>query len=148
MKRLAVLVVLLTTLGATAQKHHGSRMGKGVKVDMTAEQLATLQTKKMALALDLTNSQQKKVMEINLAQAEVRKAKREELKTKKEKGELKKPTSDERFAMENARLDRQIAHHQKMKEILTEEQYKTWKKLTLGKRIQGKKKMQEKGRRG
>ena len=31
MKRLAVLVVLLTTVGATAQKHHGSRMGKRSK---------------------------------------------------------------------------------------------------------------------
>ncbi len=148
MKRLAVLVVLLTTLGATAQKHHGSRMEKRVMADMTAEQLATLHTKKLILALDLTKGQQKQVMEINLAQAELRKVKHEELKAKKESGEFKRPSADERFAMENARLDHQIAHHQKMKDVLTEEQYKTWKKLTLGKRMNGKKKMQEKGRRG
>ena len=106
---------------------------KGVKADMTAEQLATLQTKKLVLALDLTSSQQKDIMEINFAQAEMRKAKREELKTKKEKGELKKLTADERFEMANARLDAQIAHHQRMKEVLTEDQYKTWKKLSMGK---------------
>lgn len=148
MKRLAVVLILLMSVGAFAQKHQGSKMGKGYKSDLTTEQLATLHTKKMTLALDLTDRQQKQVMEIHLEQAEVRKAKHEEIKAKKESGEWKKPTSDERFEMENARLDRQIAHHQKMKEILDEEQYQTWKKLTLLKRKNGKKKMQERGRRG
>ena len=148
MKQLVVLVVLLTSVGAMAQRHQDSRMGKKVKAEMTAEQLATLQTKKLILALDLTNHQEKQVMAINLEQAAFRKTKREEFQAKKESGTRKEPTADQRFAMANARLDRQIAHHQKMKEILTEEQYKTWKKLTLGKRMNGKKKMQEKGRRG
>ncbi|WP_422348977.1 hypothetical protein [Flagellimonas sp.] len=148
MKRLVVLVLLLTSVGAMAQRHQDSRMGKKIKADMTAEQLATLHTKKLILALDLTSRQEQQVMAINLEQAEFRKAKHEEFQTKKESGTFKKPTADERFAVENARLDRQIAHHQKMKEVLTEEQYKTWKKLALGKRMNGKKKMQEKGRRG
>lgn len=148
MKRLVVIMILLMSVGVFAQKHQGSKMGKGYKSDLTAEQLATLQTKKLTLALDLTSRQQKQVMEISLEQAEARKAKHEEIKAKKESGEWKKPSSDERFAMENARLDRQIAHHQRMKEVLDEEQYQTWKKLTLLKRKNGKKKMQERGRRG
>nr|WP_299388030.1 hypothetical protein [Allomuricauda sp.] len=148
MKRLVILMVLLTTIGATAQRHQGSRTGKGFNGDMTTEQVATLKTKKLTLALDLTQRQQQKILEINLAQAEKRKAKYEEIKAKKENGEWKKPTSDERFEMANARLDEQIAHQQQMKEVLTDEQYQTWKKLSLKKRMNGKKKMQEKGRRG
>lgn len=148
MKQLAVLVVFLTTLGATAQKHDGPNMRQWAKADMTAEQLATLHTKKMTLVLDLTDKQAEKIMAINLEEAERRKAKRAEIKAKKESGEWKRPTSNERFEMENARLDHQIAQHQKMKEVLTEEQYQTWKKLKLKKVMNGKKKMQEKGRRG
>nr|WP_299170200.1 hypothetical protein [uncultured Allomuricauda sp.] len=146
MKQLVTLMVLLTTIGVVAQKHTKGR--KGQKMDMTVEQLATLETKKMTLVLDLTKAQQSKVMDINLEKAEYRKAKFAEIQAKKESGEWQKPTSDERFAFENARLDRQIAHQQKMKEVLNKEQYQTWKKLKLRKGMNGKKKMQEKGRRG
>ncbi|SNY92220.1 hypothetical protein [Flagellimonas pacifica] len=148
MKQLAVMLVLLTTVGAVAQRHEGPRMGKGPKMNMTAEQMATLKTKKLTLALDLTKAQQTKVMDINLDLAEYRKAKFAKIQAKKESGEWKRPTSDERFAFENARLDHQIAHQQKMKEVLTKEQYQTWKKLRSRKGMNGKKKMQEKGRRG
>lgn len=148
MKRFVVLVVVLATMSATAQKHDGPRTGKSAKADMTAAQIATLRTKKLTLALDLNEGQQKQVMEISLEEAEMRKAKHEEIKTKKESGEWRKPTPDERFEIENARLDYQIAHHQKMKKVLSDEQYQTWKKLKLRKGIKGKKKMQEKGRRG
>ncbi|WP_136465799.1 hypothetical protein [Flagellimonas onchidii] len=146
MKQLAVVLVLMTTMNVVAQKPTKTRQGQ--KMDMTAEQLATLKTKKMALVLDLTTSQQAKVMDINLEEAEYRKARYEEIKTKKESGEWKRPTSDERFEFENARLDRQIAHQQRMKEVLTKDQYQTWKKIKLKKGLNGKKKMQEKGRRG
>ncbi|MEX0313103.1 MAG: hypothetical protein AB3N18_02925, partial [Allomuricauda sp.] len=105
-------------------------------------------TKKMALALDLTSAQQAKVMDINLEEAEYRKARYEEIKVKKESGEWKRPTSDERFEFENAQLDRQIAHQQRMKEILPKDHYQTWKKIKLKKGMNGKKKRQEKGRRG
>ncbi len=148
MKRLAVLLVLLTTIGAMGQRHEGNRAGKGMAKDLTPEQMATLHTKKLTLALDLTETQQDQVMVLNLEQAEDRKARRQEIKTKKESGEWQKPTTEQRFEMENARLDRQIAHQQRMKQVLTEEQYTTWKKLRLHKSIHGKKKMQERGRRG
>ncbi len=148
MKRLAVLLVLLAATGAMGQRHEGHRMGKGHVMDLTPEQLATLHTKKLTLALDLTENQQDQVMVLNLEQAEDRKARWEEIKAKKESGEWEKPTPEQRFEMENARLDRQIAHQQRMKQVLTEEQYNTWKKLRLHKSVHGKKKMQERGRRG
>ncbi|WP_420320298.1 hypothetical protein [Flagellimonas sp.] len=146
MKQLAVLLALMTSMSIMAQRP--ARGQKGARMDFTVEQLATLKTKKLTLALDLTNAQQAKVMDISLEQAEYRKAKYAEIKAKKESGEWQKPTSDERFAFENARLDRQIAHQQRMKEVLTKEQYQTWKELKLKKGMNGKKKMQEKGRRG
>lgn len=148
MKRLVVALALLVSLGALAQQQHGHRMHKGPKMDMTAEQMATLQTKQMTLALDLTKVQQQKVMTINLDEAKHKKAKWEEIKAKRESGEWKKSTSEERFEMENARLDHQIAHQEKMREVLNDEQYQTWKKLRFAKAHHGKKKMQESGRRG
>lgn len=148
MKRLVVVLVLMTITSVSAQRKHNPGMEKGFRSDLSIEQLATLQTKKLTLALDLSQRQQEQVMKISLEQAEMRKAKKEERKARKSSGEQKKPTADERFAMENARLDSQIAHHQKMKDVLNEEQYQTWKKLKLLKRKNGKKKMQEKGRRG
>ncbi|KQC31149.1 hypothetical protein [Flagellimonas eckloniae] len=148
MKRLVVVLVLLATVGAIAQKRDNQRIGKGQKADLSVEQLATLQTKKLTLVLDLTSEQQRQVMEINLEEAEMRKEKFAERKAKKESGEVKKPTADERFEMQSARLDHQIAQQQKMKEVLNEEQYQIWKKLKLRKAENGKKKMQEKGRRG
>lgn len=147
MKRLVVLVVILTTIGATAQRKKGHGEGKGQKADLTVEQLATLQTKKMTLVLDLSTKQQKQVMEINLEDAEMRKAKHEERKAHKENGEGK-PTADERFAMQNALLDHQIAQQQKMKEVLTEDQYEIWKKIKLKRAANGKKKMKESSSRG
>lgn len=148
MKQLAVLLVLLTTMGTVAQKPKATKARKVPKMNMTAEQMAALSTKKMTLVLDLTKAQQAKVMDINLEQAEFRKAKFAEIQAKRESGEWKRPTSDERFEFESARLDRQIAHHQKMKEVLNKEQYQTWKRLKLKKGMNGKKKMQERGRRG
>lgn len=148
MKRLAVMVLLLTSLGAMAQKGDGQRARKSPKMDMTAEQMATLQTQKMTLALDLTKAQQEKIMQIHLDEATSRKEKWDEMKAKRESGEWQKPTSEERFQMENARLEHQIAIQAKMKDILNDEQYQTWKKMKKQKAVHGKKKMQQRGSRG
>ncbi|WP_318345239.1 hypothetical protein [Flagellimonas baculiformis] len=148
MKRLAVMVLLLTSLGAVAQKSEGQRFRKGPEMDLTAEQMATLQTKKMTLALDLTKAQQEKIMKLHLEEATSRKEKWEEMKAKRESGEWQKPTSEERFEMENARLDHQIALQTKMKEILDDEQYQSWKKMKKQKAMHGKKRMQQRGSRG
>ncbi|MEL4306561.1 hypothetical protein [Joostella sp. CR20] len=94
--------------------------------DLSPAQIATLQTKKMALELDLTEAQQKDVLSLNTELATSRKAQMETMKAKKESGE--KPTSDERYAMMNKRLDEQLAVQTKMKKILNEDQYKMWKR--------------------
>ncbi|KJD32613.1 hypothetical protein PK35_10465 [Tamlana nanhaiensis] len=131
MKKLILIAVAFVGLQAVAQEgpRDGQRKERMEKMmSMSAEEIATLQTKRMTLHLDLTESQQAKIQKINLENATQRKAKFEEMKAKKEKGELKKPTDEERYAMENARLDHQIAMKRKMKDILNDDQYAKWEK--------------------
>lgn len=127
MKKTVMMAVLLAGLTATAQK--GERAHRDAMKDLTPEQVATLQTKKMTLALDLTEVQQQQIKAIQLENAEMRKAKMEERKAQKEEREAKKPTSEERYAMANARLDHQIAQKAEMKKILSEEQYTQWQRM-------------------
>ncbi|WP_175455377.1 hypothetical protein [Pricia antarctica] len=96
---------------------------------MTPDQTATLRTKKMTLALDLTEVQQKQIQTLNLENAKTRESSMEKRKSIKENGESKKPTPEERYAMKNERLDRMIAQKAEMKDILSTEQYGKWEKM-------------------
>ncbi|WP_430968651.1 hypothetical protein [Spongiimicrobium sp. 2-473A-2-J] len=132
MKKVILAVMVMAGLTAMAQKGEG-KGHHGFMKDMTPEQLATLQTKKMTLALELSAKQQQQIQRINLENAELRKAKMEELRTKKESGKREKPTADERFTMLNERLDKKIAAQSELKRILNEEQFEQWKKMQLAK---------------
>jgi len=129
MKKLVVLVVLMAGITAIAQKPERERGHRGDMKDMSPEQIATLQTKQMTLALDLTDAQQKKIQSLNLENAVKRSEKMNEMKARKESGEAKKLTSEERYSMKTAMLDHQIAQKEKMKEILNKEQYIKWEKM-------------------
>ncbi|MEZ4803643.1 MAG: hypothetical protein R2797_12800 [Gelidibacter sp.] len=127
MKNLLMIAIAIVTLNATAQERK-KEAPKGdmkermeARQEMTPEEIAQLQTKKMTLHLDLTSAQQSEVEKLLLAEAKERKAKMETFKAKKEAGE--KPTKDERVKMENARLDHEIEFKKKMKAILNAEQY-------------------------
>ncbi|SIT12961.1 hypothetical protein SAMN05421766_11226 [Zobellia uliginosa] len=137
MKKIIVALVCMIGLTAMAQREKGHNRDQ--MKDLTAEQIATLHTKKMTLALDLTSAQQEKIKAIHLEEAKARKAKHEERKAKKEEGERKRPTSEERFAMENAKLDKMIALKAEMKDILSAEQYEKWKKMQQHRKKKGSK---------
>ncbi|MBT9187684.1 hypothetical protein [Zobellia russellii] len=128
MKKILIALVCMVGLTAMAQREKGHHGRDGMK-DLTAEQIATLHTKKMTLALDLTPDQQAKMKAINLDEAKQRKAKLEERKAQREEGERKKPTSEERYAMQNAKLDKMIARKAQMKEILSTDQFEKWQKM-------------------
>lgn len=131
MKRLALLAVAFLALQATAQerqKGHQNKERAQKMMNLSAEEMATLQTKKMTLHLDLTEAQQAKIQKLNLENATKRKAMMEARKAKKESGNAEKPSKDERLAMMNTRLDHQIAMKAKMKDILNAEQYAKWEK--------------------
>lgn len=129
MKKLILLVVLMAGITAIAQKPERERGNRGDMKDMSPEQMATLQTKQMTLALDLTDDQQKQIQSLNLENAMARAEKMKEMKAKKESGEAMKFTSEERYAMQTARLDQQIAQKEKMKKILNTEQYGKWEAM-------------------
>lgn len=144
MKNIIYAFAILFTLNVAAQEG-SDRKGKKDKREMlkglTSEQQANLLTKKLTLALDLSDRQQSQVLALNTKVATKRKAKIEAHKAKKEKGE--KPTKEQRYQMMNERLDAKIAYKKKMKEILSDEQYKRWEKMQARKG-KGKKKMKGK----
>jgi len=129
MRKLVLAVILMIGLGAMAQKPNQEKGQRSYMNNMSPEQMATLQTKRMTLALDLTDAQQKQIQNLNLENATQRAGKMKEMKAKKENGELKKSTSEERYNMQLAMLDHQIAQKNKMKKILDKEQYVKWEKM-------------------
>ncbi|MFB9056140.1 hypothetical protein ACFFU9_05225 [Mariniflexile ostreae] len=159
MKKLAIIALAFITLQATAQKKANSQREGRDRTEkfqnISAEDMATLQTKKMTLHSDLNEKQQKAIKALNLENATTRKAKMEARKASKEKGSIQKPSQEDRVKMMNERLDHQIAMKAKMKNILNEEQFEKWEKQHMrnahndkgSKRRQGKsrKAMQKQG---
>jgi hypothetical protein len=133
MKKLVLIAIAFIGLQAMAQKpqNEGRRNHNKMMMNLSAEEIATLQTKKMILFLDLNESQQVKIKSINLENATKRKAMMAERKAKKESGTAQKPTQEERYAMANAKLDHKIAMKAKMKDILNKEQYEKWEKAQM-----------------
>jgi len=135
MKKLIAIVALFVSVTALAQdgprhKRHNKMM------DATAEEMADIQTKRLTLALVLDDKQQKDIYNLELAAAKERKAKWEERKEKMEARKDQKLTEAEREAMQKERkanyaamLDKQIAHQEKMQNILTEKQFDQWKEM-------------------
>ena len=125
MKKFLLIAMAVASLQVGAQegkKEGPNRHDKMMK--LSAEDMASLQTKKMTLHLDLNDKQQKEIYAINLENAKLRKAHMEDRKAKREAGE--KPSQEERVAMMNAQLDRKIEIKEKMKTILNTEQFAKW----------------------
>ena len=141
MKKVLITMALFVGLTGFAQKREHRGHKKGMHNDLTAEQIATLKTKKMALALDLSKAQQQQVMALNVEEAKFRKANRAERKENRENEEKERPNAEERFEMQNEHLDRRLAHQEKLKQILNDEQYQTWKKLNHKRHVNGRKRM-------
>ncbi len=153
MKKLFFVLIALVAFNIQAQeddkevKKRKSLEKRAFMEKLTAEEAASLKTKKMALDLDLTEAQKREINKINLEIAKERKAKREERKNRKESGvERTKPSKEERLKMMNERLDQQIATKKKIKSILNEKQYEKWEQTKKQrKRNLKKRKMNKKG---
>jgi len=129
-------VAMLFTLTITAQEK--KEISKK-RTPLTSEQTATLQSKKMALHLDLDEKQQNAVYELMKKNADERKKKMTALKEKKEQGLAL--SADERFQHENDRLDNQLEQKAAIKNILTKEQYEKWEKSAIAKKKNSNRKM-------
>lgn len=132
MKKIAILLVALLAIQVTSHAQRQGHAKKGERankmMNLSAEEIATLQTKKMTLHYDLNESQQAKIQAINLENATKRKAMMEARKARKESGDAQRPSKEERLKMANAKLDHKIAMKAKMKDILNDEQYAKWEK--------------------
>jgi hypothetical protein len=127
MKKLIILCAVLAGCNLQAQdrgkRHYFS--------EMTPEQIATLGSKHLALALDLSQEQQNKVMELQLENINERRVLMQQRKSAVEDNDSIGPGT--RFDRLNSRLDRQLAYKSEMKGILSEAQYAQWEKLHSGK---------------
>lgn len=124
-KILSLAIIALISVSTFAQRHNSEM--KRERPNLSAEQMADLRTKKMTLALDLNERQQKEIFEINKEMAADHKKIKEARKVMKESD--KKPSSDEIYKKKSERLDKMIAHKTEMKKILTPEQYEKWEKM-------------------
>lgn len=152
MKRLFLIVFALVAFQTNAQDRKpdfkkGERHAHIERFkDFSPEEIATLQTKKMTLALDLTEAQQKKVEKLLLEKTTERKAKMEE-RQERMKDSNEKPSKGERYVMMNERLDNQIEMKQKLSQILDKEQMEKWEEIQM-KRKQFKHKKPRESRKG
>lgn len=132
MKKILVIAIALISLQGVAQERQREHRKEDRKErpqtlkDLTPEQAATLQTKKMALHLDLSEAQQKEIYQLNLANAKERESKMEAVKKMRESDE--KPSKEAHYDMMNERLDNQIAQKKQLKSILTKEQFEKLEK--------------------
>lgn len=122
MKKVFIVAVLAISLSSVAQDRK-ERPSRGEMEQMTPEQRSQLLVKKMTLELDLNAKQQDQVAKIIAEQSAKREAMRAERKAKMEERKIN------RFEMANKLLDEQIAMKDKMKSILSADQFAKWEAL-------------------
>lgn len=148
MRKVIIALVLLGSFSAVqAQGHQAMKKMKAQRQmlsELAPEERATLKTKKMTLALDLTAKQQRGVQALNEEEA---RWKQEMMETRKEARESSETRSsaEERYKRQNQVLDQQIAYQQQLRELLDEDQYLRWKKIRA-RSVAGKRSMLRKGR--
>jgi hypothetical protein len=130
MKNLILITIAIFTLQTVnaqrpewTKNKDGQHSSMSFMQDLSAEQMATLQTKRMTFQFDLSEQQISKVQQINLSFAEIRKNKMQEFKNKKQQ---EKPSADKRYKMMIARLDNRIAYKKELATILSKEQLEKW----------------------
>ena len=136
MKKIASIILLVFAVVFTTDAQQKRKRMR--KEKMTPEQSATLAVKRMALNLELSDAQQRKIKPLLVAQMKEKQALWKEIK--KAKTEKEKITAEKRFKEANARLDSQLAFQKKMKTILNAEQYEKFKKMQAAKKRIGKRK--------
>ncbi|NND15366.1 MAG: hypothetical protein HKN89_03475 [Eudoraea sp.] len=142
-----IMMALFVLFGLTVWSQDGHRGHRHDKKDkLTAEQRSVLQSKKLTLALDLSEAQQEQMQELLLKKEQDRDTKMAERKEARQERDSTKLSQEQRFAKNNERLDAQIAHKQEIKEILTEEQYEKWEKLAHHKKRRSKQHKRGKGK--
>lgn len=147
MKKILILMLALTSSVAFAQHggrgHHRQGGDKAELLkELSVEQLAQLETKKLTLALDLNAAQQQEMLKVQTTIAQDKKAMLAEREARKAANETQKLTPDQRFEKMDAALDKKIAIKSEIKAILSDQQFEKWE------RMQHQRKGRKKGRQG
>ncbi|MFD1293393.1 Spy/CpxP family protein refolding chaperone [Lutibacter holmesii] len=140
------VIAMLISLNITAQKNNKQQRNRS---DFTPEQMATLKVKKMTLDLDLNDSQQKEIYAIEKTNAEERVKIRTQMRANRDNGV--QLSSDEKFELQQTRLDKMIAHKAALKTILTKDQFTKWEENMNSRKRDGKKQLaqnKQKGKKG
>jgi protein CpxP len=114
MKKILFLMTLLAI---------GISQAQNTKRDRSPEQVASIQSKKMTLALDLDATQQARVEQLLLVNAKERQTHKMNKKDRVQLNDLEKLTRMETM------LDKRIVVKREMKSILNADQYKSWEKM-------------------
>lgn len=127
MKKVLLAVLLVVGFTTFAQEKKQSDVKRPDIEKLSPEQRSELHLKKLTLELGLNDNQQKEIGKIMQEQAVKREAAMAQRKANKDKGI--KPTADERYAAANKKLDEEILVKEKLKQILTPEQFKKWEDM-------------------
>jgi len=121
MKMWILAMTMMVAAGVNAQdkKQH--------REPFKPEQRAELQAKRMTLALDLNEKQQKEVQKLFLENGKERAEYRRQHMAEWHTG--KKLSTDEKFAVKSKILDDRIAMNSNMKKILNEKQFEKFEKM-------------------
>lgn len=125
MKKVLVIFVFLIGSGIYAQPGGGKQFhSRESRPELTTEQRATIQSKRMTLALGLDTPQQAQLE--NMLKKHL--SALSEFRDNRASGEgmENSGTPPTRFERLNQRLDRQIAFQEELKGILTERQFARW----------------------
>ena len=122
-----LLLSLLSIVSFNSFSQNRKQLGNKLK-SFSAEQIATLQTKKLTLSLDLNLKQQNEIFNVFLEEVKLKKTKRGEINERKSNS-MEGLSSEEIFDMMNEKLDHQIALNNKMKTILNKDQFLVWQEL-------------------
>lgn len=121
MKKMLLLIVILTVGITTAQEEEATATQK--KERLSPEQRASIKSKKMTLALDLTDRQQAEVYSILMAEA---KNNPKEPVSRRQRAQL---DPSERFNRMQERIDGQIRVKRQLKQVLSKVQYAKFEKM-------------------
>ncbi len=135
MKKIVIICILLAGFSTMAQEREGRSNGRNYLKEMTPEQVATLSSKRLALALDLNEDQRALVMDLQLQRIKERRAFMES-----REGSVTPETElspEERYERLNTRLDRKLAYNASMKKILSATQYEDWVNMHRGGKRKG-----------
>ena len=127
MKKVLIALVLLVGMTSLAQEKK-VRSERTQMEQMTSEQRNELHLKKMTLDLDLTATQQKEMSKIIAEQGSKKEARRTERKAN-EDATIKQLTADKKFAKKSRMLDEQIVMKERMKKVLSVDQFKRWENM-------------------